>query len=86
MLSRRACGIAIEIVRSPAVAASASRIATWTRITPGPAWSTISYLFASASVSDFWKRLLLEKKSFWSDVEGQILLDEIADLLNLPPG
>ena len=32
------------------------------------------------------KKLLLEKKSFWSGVEGQILPDEIADLLNLPPG
>src|SRR5213593_93226 len=32
------------------------------------------------------KKLLLEKKSFWSGVEGLILPDHIADLLNLPPG
>ena len=35
--------------RAPGVAASASRMATWTFITPGPAWSTIWYLLASAS-------------------------------------
>src|SRR5512143_2027599 len=32
------------------------------------------------------KQLLLEKKSFWGGLEGQILSDELADLLNLPPG
>ena len=32
------------------------------------------------------KKLLLEKRSFWSGLEGQILTDEQADLLNLPPG
>jgi S1-C subfamily serine protease len=32
------------------------------------------------------KQLLLEKKSFWGGVEGQILSDEMADLLNLPAG
>jgi len=31
------------------------------------------------------KALLLEKKSFWSGLEGQLLTDEQADLLNLPP-
>jgi serine protease Do len=31
------------------------------------------------------KQLLLEKRSFWSGTEGQILSDELADLLNLPP-
>ena len=32
------------------------------------------------------KKLLLEKRSFWSGVEGQVLSDTQADLLNLPPG
>jgi serine protease Do len=32
------------------------------------------------------KKLLLERKSFWSGLEGQILSDAEADLLNLPPG
>ena len=32
------------------------------------------------------KKLLLEKRSFWAGLEGQILTDEQADLLNLPPG
>ena len=32
------------------------------------------------------KKLLLEKKSFWGGIEAQILPDDIADLLNLPPG
>src|SRR5262245_10294848 len=32
------------------------------------------------------KKLLLEKKSFWTGTEVQILPDDIADLLNLPPG
>jgi serine protease Do len=32
------------------------------------------------------KQLLLEKKSFWGGVEGQILSDEMADFLNLPAG
>ena len=32
------------------------------------------------------KKLLLERKSFWSGLEGQILQDAEADLLNLPPG
>lgn len=31
------------------------------------------------------KQLLLEKKSFWSGLEGQFLPDDMADLLNLPP-
>ncbi len=32
------------------------------------------------------KKLLLEKRSFWSGLEGQLLTDQQADLLNLPPG
>jgi S1-C subfamily serine protease len=32
------------------------------------------------------RTLLLERKSFWSGLEGQFLTDEQADLLNLPPG
>jgi S1-C subfamily serine protease len=32
------------------------------------------------------KKLLLEKRSFWGGLEGQILSDELADLLNLPAG
>jgi S1-C subfamily serine protease len=32
------------------------------------------------------KKLLLEKRSFWAGLEGQILTDAEADLLNLPPG
>ena len=32
------------------------------------------------------KKLLLEKRSFWGGPEGQVLTDEQADLLNLPPG
>jgi S1-C subfamily serine protease len=31
------------------------------------------------------KQLLLEKKSFWSGLEGLMLSDELADILNLPP-
>ena len=31
------------------------------------------------------KQLLLEKRSFWSGLEGQILTNRQADLLNLPP-
>ena len=31
------------------------------------------------------KQLLLAKKSFWGGLEGQILSNELADLLNLPP-
>jgi serine protease Do len=31
------------------------------------------------------KKLLLEQRSFWSGLEGRILSDELADLLNLPP-
>jgi serine protease Do len=32
------------------------------------------------------KKLLLEKRSIWAGLDGQILSDEMADLLNLPPG
>jgi serine protease Do len=32
------------------------------------------------------KQLLLEKRSFWSGLEGMMLSDEVADFLNLPPG
>src|SRR5262249_37170478 len=32
------------------------------------------------------KKLLLERRSFWSGLEGQMLSDSEADLLNLPPG
>jgi S1-C subfamily serine protease len=32
------------------------------------------------------KKLLLEKRSFWSGLEGQVLSDAQSDLLNLPPG
>jgi serine protease Do len=32
------------------------------------------------------KKLLLEKRSVWGGLDGQILSDELADLLNLPPG
>ena len=32
------------------------------------------------------KQLLLEKRSFWTGLEGMVLSDELADLLNLPPG
>jgi serine protease Do len=31
------------------------------------------------------KQLLLEKRSIWSGVEGQLLSDELADVFNLPP-
>jgi S1-C subfamily serine protease len=31
------------------------------------------------------KQLLLERRSFWSGLEGLLLSDELADLLNLPP-
>lgn len=31
------------------------------------------------------KKLLLEQRSFWSGLEGRLLTDELADLLNLPP-
>jgi len=31
------------------------------------------------------KQLLLERRSFWSGLEGLMLSDELADLLNLPP-
>jgi serine protease Do len=31
------------------------------------------------------KQLLLEKRSFWSGLEGLMLTDDLADLLNLPP-
>ncbi len=31
------------------------------------------------------KQLLLEKRSFWSGLEGLMLSDELSDLLNLPP-
>jgi serine protease Do len=30
------------------------------------------------------RQLLLEKRSFWSGLEGLMLTDELADLLNLP--
>src|SRR6185369_16934262 len=32
------------------------------------------------------KTLLLQRRSFWSGLEGQALSDAEADLLNLPPG
>ena len=32
------------------------------------------------------KQLLLEKRSFWGGVEGHLLDEQLADLLNLPPG
>jgi S1-C subfamily serine protease len=31
------------------------------------------------------RELLLEQKSFWTGLEGQLLTDEMADILNLPP-
>jgi len=31
------------------------------------------------------KQLLLERRSFWSGLEGMLLTDDLADLLNLPP-
>ena len=32
------------------------------------------------------KKLLLEKRSVWGGLEGQMLSDQLADILNLPPG
>jgi S1-C subfamily serine protease len=32
------------------------------------------------------KKLLLEKRSVWAGLEGQVLSDQMSDLLNLPPG
>jgi S1-C subfamily serine protease len=32
------------------------------------------------------KQLLLERRSFWSGLEGLLVSDQLADLLNLPPG
>jgi serine protease Do len=32
------------------------------------------------------KKLLLEQRSVWSGLEGRLLTDELADILNLPPG
>jgi serine protease Do len=32
------------------------------------------------------KQFLLTRKSFWSGLDGEILSDQLADLLNLPPG
>ncbi|MGH7326475.1 MAG: S1C family serine protease [Candidatus Rokuibacteriota bacterium] len=32
------------------------------------------------------KQLLLEKRSFWSGLEGQMLTERLGDILNLPPG
>jgi S1-C subfamily serine protease len=32
------------------------------------------------------KQLLLERRSFWSGLEGQILSEQQGDILNLPPG
>ena len=32
------------------------------------------------------KQLLLEKRSFWGGIEGQLISEQMADLLNLPPG
>ena len=31
------------------------------------------------------KQLLLERRSFWTGLEGQLLSEELADLFNLPP-
>ena len=31
------------------------------------------------------KQLLLERRSIWSGLEGQLLSDDLADLFNLPP-
>jgi serine protease Do len=31
------------------------------------------------------KQLLLERRSFWSGLEGQLLSDDLADVFNLPP-
>jgi S1-C subfamily serine protease len=31
------------------------------------------------------RQLLLEEKSFWTGLEGQLLTNELADILNLPP-
>jgi S1-C subfamily serine protease len=31
------------------------------------------------------RKILLEEKSFWSGLEGRLLTNELADLLNLPP-
>jgi len=31
------------------------------------------------------KQLLLDRKSFWSGIEGEVLTDDVADILNLPP-
>ena len=31
------------------------------------------------------RQLLLEQRSFWTGLEGQLLTDELADILNLPP-
>src|SRR5262245_22724244 len=31
------------------------------------------------------RQLLLEKKSFWTGLEGMLLSDQVADILNLPP-
>jgi len=31
------------------------------------------------------QQLLLEKKSFWTGLEGQLLTDDLADIFNLPP-
>src|SRR5262249_31937994 len=32
------------------------------------------------------KKLLLEERSFWNGLEGRVLTEELADLLNLPRG
>src|SRR4029453_2047186 len=31
------------------------------------------------------RQLLLEKRSFWTGLEGMMLSDDLADMLNLPP-
>jgi hypothetical protein len=31
------------------------------------------------------KRLLFQRRSFWSGLEGLMLSDELANLLNVPP-
>ena len=31
------------------------------------------------------KQLLLDRKSFWTGIEGEMLTDDVADILNLPP-
>jgi hypothetical protein len=70
VLSARAWGTTINTVQSSGVAAFAFRGATWSRIMPGPDWSTNSNFIPSCSARAWCRKL---HSCCWSAAKGFVV-------------